>query len=211
MEITLGLPDPFAVSMPRLEQVFKGIKVWQGRQGQNKPNQKLPISPEILRQMKSLWLPHERDPTFIMLWAASCICFFGFLRSGELTVPSQFGYDLAMHLSIRDVAVDDHEHPTMVQLSLKSSKTDPFWRGVQIVIGSTQDDLCPVAALLAYLAVQGGSPGPLLPAGSTQSTRLAGPKITLRFPRLLVCGFALITCAIITSRSLHCCHATLLS
>jgi len=56
MEITLGLPDLFAVSMPRLEQVLKGIKVWQGHQGRNKPNQKLPISPEILRQMKSLWL-----------------------------------------------------------------------------------------------------------------------------------------------------------
>ena len=75
MEITLGLPDPFAVSMPCLEQVLKGIKVWQGRQGQNKPNQKLPISPEILQQMKSLWLPHERDLTFTMLWAACCICF----------------------------------------------------------------------------------------------------------------------------------------
>ena len=76
-------------------------------------------------------------------------------------MPSQFRYDLATHLSIQDVAVDYHEHPTMVQLSLKSSKTDPFWRGVQTVIGSTQDHLCPMVALLAYLAVQGGSPGPL--------------------------------------------------
>ena len=100
--------------------------------------------------MKFLWLPHERGP-----------CFLGFLCSGELTVPSQFRYDPATHLSIQDVAVEYHEHPTMVQLSLKSSKTDPFWRGVQIVIRSTQDELCPVAALLAYLAVRGGSPGPL--------------------------------------------------
>ena len=100
--------------------------------------------------MKFLWLPHERDP-----------CFGGFLHSGELTVPSHFRYDPATHLSIQDVAVGYREHPTMVQLSPKSSKTDPFWRGVQIVIGSTQDDLCPVAALLAYLAVRGGSPGPV--------------------------------------------------
>ena len=69
-------------------------------------------------------------------------------------MPSQFGYDSATNLSIQDVVVDDHKHPTMVQLSLKSSKTDPFWRGVQIVIRSTQDELCPVAALLAYLAVR---------------------------------------------------------
>ena len=33
-EITLGLPDPFAVLIPCLEQVLKGIKVWQGCQGQ---------------------------------------------------------------------------------------------------------------------------------------------------------------------------------
>jgi len=140
--------------------------------------------------------------------------FFGVSPFGRTHSASQFGYDPATHLRIQDVAVDDHEHPTMVQLSLKSSKTNPFWRGVQIVIGSTQDDLCPVTALLAYLAVQGGSPGPLLPAGRAQSARLAGPKITVHFPRLLVC---IIMCIrtyhvpINTSRSLHCCHATLLS
>ena len=55
--------------------------------------------------------------------------------------------------------MDDQEHSTTIQLSLKSSKTDPFRRGVHIVIGSTQDDLCPVAALLAYLAVRGGGGG----------------------------------------------------
>ena len=67
----------------------------------------------------------------------------------------------------RDVAVDDQEHPTTVQLSLKSSQTDPFRRGVHIVIGSMQDDLCPVADLLSYLAVHGGGGGG---GGATLST-----------------------------------------
>ena len=74
IEITLGLPDTFAVLMPRLEQVLKGIKVWQGCQGRNKPNQKLPISPEILWRMKSLWLPYERDTCFFLgfsVWESS--------------------------------------------------------------------------------------------------------------------------------------------
>ena len=66
MEITLGLPDPFAVSMPHLEHVLKGIKV---RQGQIKPDQ---VSPEILRWINALGQPHETDPNFIMLWAACC-------------------------------------------------------------------------------------------------------------------------------------------
>jgi len=51
--------------MPRLEQVLKGVKVWHDSLGWNKPNQKLPISPEILWQIKSLWLPHEMDPTYM--------------------------------------------------------------------------------------------------------------------------------------------------
>ena len=64
MEITLGLPDLFAVSMPHLEHVPKGIKV---RQGRNKPAQ---VSSEILWWINAIGQPHEMDPKFIMLWAA---------------------------------------------------------------------------------------------------------------------------------------------
>ena len=42
----------------------------------------------------------------------------------------------------------------------------------------------------------------LLPAGRALCAWPAGPKITLLFPRLLVCASTLITCAIITSRKL---------
>ena len=41
------------------------------------------------------------------------------------------------------------------------SKTDPFRRGVSIFLGKTDSDLCPVAALLSYLAKRGLAPGPL--------------------------------------------------
>ena len=34
-------------------------------------------------------------------------------------------------------------------------------RGVDIYLGRTDEDLCPVAALLAYLALRGREPGPL--------------------------------------------------
>ena len=53
---------------------------------------------------------------------------------------------------------------------------------------------------------------PFLPAGRAQSAQPAGPKITVRFPRLLVyiyiyiCASALITCAIITSCTLLPCN-----
>ena len=78
MQISYGLEDPFTVSMPRLEQVVKGIKVNQGRQGCNTPNQKLPVTPTILRQLKGLGQQREQEPDYIMMWAACCVCFLDF-------------------------------------------------------------------------------------------------------------------------------------
>ena len=46
-------------------------------------------------------------------------------------------------------------------MRLKKSKTDPFRQGVSITLGVTQDSLCPVAAMLAYLEFRGAQQGPL--------------------------------------------------
>jgi len=43
----------------------------------------------------------------------------------------------------------------------KASKTDLFRVGIDIYIGRTKDNLCPVAAVLAYLVRKGQGPGPL--------------------------------------------------
>ena len=40
------------------------------------------------------------------------------------------------------------------------SKTDPFRQGVFIYLGKTGNDLCPVAAVTAYLPARGRAPGP---------------------------------------------------
>ena len=96
-----------------------------------------------------------------MMWAACCTAFFGFLRSSEMTVPSQDTYDPTIHLSIKDVAVDNKSSPTMVRIRIKQSKTDPFRQGVYIYLGRTDNNLCPVKAILPYLALQGNVPGPL--------------------------------------------------
>ena len=47
------------------------------------------------------------------------------------------------------------------QVVRKQSKTDPFRRGIDLFMGRTGNDLCPVAALLAYLADRGAKKGPL--------------------------------------------------
>ena len=49
----------------------------------------------------------------------------------------------------------------MLQIKIKQSKTDPFRRGVDLFVGRTSLDLCPVAALRGYLSVRGSQPGPL--------------------------------------------------
>ena len=60
-----------------------------------------------------------------------------------------------------DVAVDNLQQPSLIQLSLKGTKTDKTCQGVKVFIGRTNNELCPVAAMLAYLAVRGFDRGPL--------------------------------------------------
>ena len=44
---------------------------------------------------------------------------------------------------------------------MKQSKTDQFRRGIDVFVGKTGDDLCPVSAVMAYLAARQGHPGAL--------------------------------------------------
>ena len=78
-----------------------------------------------------------------------------------MTVPSANSFGPGWHLTPMDVAVDNLQQPSLIQLSLKGSKTDQTRQGVKVFIGRTNNELCLVAALLAYLAVRGFDRGPL--------------------------------------------------
>ena len=161
LQIEYGFQSPFDVGMPKLDRIMKGIKVAQGKAGRAQ-QKKLPITPRILRQIRSRWPLIGRDYRQTMLWAAAKVCFFGFMRSGELMVDRRNSFDPGQHVSLDDVATDDLQCPTMVQLTLKCSKTDPFQKGVDIVLGATGNELCPVRALFEYLTMRGKANGPLL-------------------------------------------------
>lgn len=158
MQIASGLPDPDIANMPKLEGVIRGIKSIQAREQQSKRT-RLPITPHILHAMGAVWEAKGATPDHAMLWAAVTLSFFGFLRSGEVTVPSDTTFDPTAHLTVNDISVNDITNPLWLKLHLKASKTDPYRKGVDIVVGRTNSKLCPVAAVLAYVATRGNSPG----------------------------------------------------
>ena len=139
---------------------MRGIKRVEAKKGVSK-RERLPISLSILMQLKQAWSPSGHTHNTKMIWVACSLRFFAFLRVGEMTVPTGQAFDKSAHLSIKDIAVDDAKNPSMIQIRIKQSKTDPFQRGVDLFIDRTGAALCPVAAMLDYLHIRGVSPGPL--------------------------------------------------
>ncbi len=154
-----GFGDPVFTNMPILEYLSKGIKSFQAKQGRVPQRTRLPVTPSILRKLREVWDRQPHNPDHIMLWAACTTCFFGFLRSGEITTPPN-QFDPGAHLAFGDVTLDSPSNPTLAQVNIKASKMDPFRVGVSIYLGRTGNLLCPVSALAAYLAARGGEPGP---------------------------------------------------
>ena len=95
-----------------------------------------------------------------MLWAAAMLCFFGFFRSGEITVPSQTSFNASQHLAWGDINIDDRSLPKVLKIHLKKSKCDQLGRGVDVFIGRTDGVLCPVTAVLSYMIARGATEGP---------------------------------------------------
>ena len=151
LQISYGHPDPHIGDMPRLKQVLKGIKSSQVCQGK-KPRKRLSIIPNILWQIRRVWEQSSTDYNCIMLWVACTLCFFGFFRAGEITVPTDMSFDAGAHLTFEDVAIDSKESPSVMEIRLKASKTDPYRKGINIYVGRTGNALCPILAMLAYLA-----------------------------------------------------------
>ena len=174
MHISQGHGDPLK-GCPRLELVLKGLK----RQRPRAQDSRLPITPWILLQIKRVL---ARDPSRwdnVLIWAACCLGFFAFLRSGEFTVQSMQQFDASWHLTPRDISVDSIENPSILKIHLKGSKMDQTKIGLDIYIGRTQNEICPVAAILAYLALRGQDDGPLfrLSDGRPLSRQLLVEKV----------------------------------
>jgi len=153
---------PLFNSMPCLNQVLRGIKIRQSKSSTTNHQPRLPITPEALLRIKNTWEREGLDNDKVMLWAAFTTCFFGFLRSGEVGLETNGAFDPTRDLTPQDVEVDNLDHPKLLKLHLKHSKTDPYSEGSDIFIARTNDELCPVAALLSWLTQRNGDQrGPL--------------------------------------------------
>lgn len=62
-----------------------------------------------------------------MMWAACCLCYFGFLRAGEITVSCEAEYDRGVHLNFSDVAVDSISNPTTLRVTRHQTQTHSDW------------------------------------------------------------------------------------
>ena len=159
LQISAGLPDPFAGNgWSRLQYVLRGVKRSQAGSSRS---QRVPITPKLLSRIQATWATKPPSHDTKMLWAAFTLGFFGFLRSGEFTIPTDSSFDPQVHLTPADIAVDSHSHPSRIRIHIKQSKTDPFRQGIYIFCGKTDNLLCPVAAMLSYLVSRGTNPGPL--------------------------------------------------
>lgn len=160
MHVSAGLHEEFAKQMtPKMELVLRGIKKEAAKSLPQR--QRLPITTEIMVAIKKVLVKDSSSHSNVMLWAACGLAFFGFLRCGEFTVPSQSEFDEGAHLTINDVALDSISSPSLLQVTIKQSKTDPFRKGVNLFLAKTGKELCPVAAMLPFLALRGSKPGPL--------------------------------------------------
>ena len=66
------------------------------------------------------------------------VCFFlASLGAGEMTIPSESNFDAGAYLTYADIAVDSVADPNMLRVWIKTSKTDPFRKGIDVILGRT--------------------------------------------------------------------------
>ena len=160
MHVCKGLHNHYNRQItPRLHLILRGIKKRQA--GMHSRKTRLPITIQMLSNIKALLSEKTPSYYYTTLWAMCCLAFFGFLSVSEFTIPTEGSYDPSRHLSLSDIAVDNRKKPRLLQLSLKESKADPFKQGVKVYVGATDSLVCPIQAVLSYLGRRSKQPGPL--------------------------------------------------
>ncbi len=129
---------PFtACESPLVQRLLRGIKRCHGERDRNP---KLPITLYILRQLCSV-LEESSAPYDNIIRAAVTLAYAGFLRCGEFTVPTRDSvFNPAIHLARGAVKFwPNMDNATHMSIMLPASKTDPFRKGVTILVAAAPD------------------------------------------------------------------------
>jgi integrase len=130
---------------PMLQRVVAGIRKFRG---EAKVQEREPLTRDLLLRVLSLFDTSSQYGA--TLHASFCLAFAGFLRIGEFTYSQTDLTDPEFdrwHITRGSVTL----HKDHMELSLPSSKTDPFRRGVLLTIAAADDDACPVRSLRRLL------------------------------------------------------------
>ena len=137
LHVRLGLSfDQF--TSPLLALATRGIKRSQAEP--SRPH--LPMTIDIITRICGVLPPHFTDGCERhMLWCAFTLAFFGFFCVGELTSPPNISPRLG----------DIWFHIDYLVVRLRSSRTDPFHHGCDVVVGASCKDVCAFGAAAEYL------------------------------------------------------------
>jgi len=127
------------------------------RRSNHRSDGRLPITPSLLEKlMKVLPLVCKSSYEAQLFKAAFLLAFFGFLRVGELAFTKN--QDLSRLIALSDIRIVGD----LLTLRIRYSKTDQLGNAYYLSIqGSSEKELCPIAALLSYLDSRPLQEGPL--------------------------------------------------
>ena len=104
----------------------------------------------------------------LMIWAAVTTAYFAFLRSSEYTSSHINKFDPATTLCFHNIT----KNAPFFIINIKASKTDPFRQGCNIKLAPSRSQICPVAALSAFIISHPTKTGPMFTyADGTYLTR----------------------------------------
>ncbi|KAG6855193.1 hypothetical protein H0H87_006985 [Tephrocybe sp. NHM501043] len=133
-----------AMDSPIVQRLIRGIKQYHGKCNCH------PVQPITLPVLLSIveQLHPGITPGHIALRAAFCLTYSGLLRSDEFTT-GKGRYNPSLNLSRSSIKfILNFDNATHTHLTLPTSKTDPFCKGVTITIAAAPGwPTCPIAAL----------------------------------------------------------------
>lgn len=143
--ITSPLANEYGQNSARITSFLKAVKRTQS----NSKRARYPITSRVLTDICRVLTRGSFGMYVDCLMKAACtLAFFGFLRCGEFTVTNTGNFNPSTGLCLSDISI----HTDWMEVTLRSSKTDPFRHGVKLQIHATHNSVCPVQAIKIYLA-----------------------------------------------------------